>query len=78
MEKARRKSKFLASLYYLLNFESEPVKLIIKFNVPSSKFNVFIRVLQRLPHECLGACRSLESLAWCSNLAADGMKREPR
>ena len=78
MEKARRKSKFLASLYYLLNFESEPVKLIIKFNVPSSKFNVFTRVLQRLPHGYLGACRSLESLAWCSNLAGDGMKHEPR
>ncbi len=40
MEKARRKSKFLASLYYLLNFESEPVKLIIKFNVQTSKFKV--------------------------------------
>ena len=57
MEKARRKSKFLASLYYLLNFESEPVKLIIKFNVPSSKFNVFIRVLQRLLHGYLATCR---------------------
>ena len=78
METARKKSKLLASLYYLLNFESEPVKLIIKFNVQTSKFNVFIRVLQRLPHECLGACRSQESLAWCSNLAADGMKHEPR
>ena len=44
MEKARRKSKFLASLYYLLNFESEPVKLIIKFNVQTSKFKVL--------HEC--------------------------
>ena len=40
MEKARKKSKLLASLYYLLNYESEPVKLIIKFNVPSSKFKV--------------------------------------
>ena len=40
MEKARKKSKLLASLYYLLNFESEPVKLIIKFNVQTSKFKV--------------------------------------
>ena len=50
MEKARKKSKLLASLYYLLNYESEPVKLIIKFNVQTSKFNVFIRVLLRFPH----------------------------
>ena len=53
MEKARRKSKFLASLYYLLNFESEPVKLIIKFNVPSSKFNVL--------YEC---CNDFLTSAW--------------
>ena len=57
MEKARKKSKFLASLYYLLNYESEPVKLIIKFNVQTSKFNVFIRVLQRFPHGFLATCR---------------------
>ena len=57
MEKARKKSKLLASLYYLLNYESEPVKFIIKFNVQTSKFNVFIRVLQRLPHGYLAACR---------------------
>lgn len=53
MEKARRKSKFLASLYYLLNFESEPVKLIIKFNVQTSKFKGL--------HEC---CNDFLTSAW--------------
>ena len=57
MEKARKKSKLLASLYYLLNYESEPVKLIIKFNVQTSKFNVFIRVLQRFLHGFLATYR---------------------
>ena len=41
MEKARRKLKLLASLYYLLNFESEPVKLIIKFNVQTYNFLLY-------------------------------------
>ena len=57
MEKARKKSKLLASLYYLLNYESEPVKLIVKFNVQTSKFNVFIRVLLRFPHGFLATYR---------------------
>ena len=44
METARKKSKLLVSRYYLLNFESEQVKLIIKFNVQTSKLKVL--------HEC--------------------------
>ena len=42
MEKARKKFQFLTSLYYFITlyFELEPVKLIIKFNVQTSKFKV--------------------------------------
>ena len=42
MEKARKKSKLLASLYYLLNYESEPVKLIIKLMFkPQSSMSLY-------------------------------------
>ena len=56
----------------------EPVKLIIKFNVQTSKFNVFTRVLQQFPHGFWQHIDNWNLWHGVANLAADGMKHEPR